>query len=190
MKSNINHTPLRTWTSIEAYWKSGNIYNFQTPNYHKLDGQVHHSDGWRDVVQPSFNTETHRRNNTPVYDEVNDWVTYGTIALTQSEIDTREQQALDSDQAATQLQTDISNGHIMYQRLFAYLRRRFDEGTLTGNQAKNSAMLLWNPLLPINYGQFLVAKMNLNALEAPEDAKELEVLNLAKDQINDYLSTS
>lgn len=159
-------------------------------NFHKATEQVLYDNGFRDVVQPSFNTETHKRDNTPVYDDQNDWVTYGTIALTQEEIDRREQQALDSDDSATALQNDISNGQIMYQRFFAYLKRRFNNGTLTGAQAKNSAMLLWMPLLPINYGQFLVAKMNLNSLQEPTDLDELEVLNLAKDQINDYLSTS
>lgn len=177
----FNQLP-RVWTDIATGEK--------IQNFHLASEQVHYDNGFRDVVQPSFNTETHKRDNTPIYDDVNDWVTYGTIALTQSEIDSREQQALDSDQSATDLQTDISNGQIMYQRFFTHLKRKFDDGTLTGNQAKNSAMLLWMPLLPINYGQFLVAKMNLNGLTEPADAKELEVLNLAKEHINDYLSTS
>lgn len=186
MKSNINQSPLRVYSKIPKFWPPRS----KTVNYDKLPSTEHYVDGWRDVVQPSFNTETHKRDNTPIYDEANDWVTYGTIPLTQQEIERRQQQALDSDQAATDLQTDISNGQIMYQRFFAYIKRQFANGNLTGIQAKNSAMLLWMPLLPINYGQFLVAKLNLDGLTEPSNAKELAVLNLAKQQINDYLSES
>lgn len=189
MKALITTSPPTVFNQLPKVW-TDIATGQQIQNFHKATEQVIYDNGFRDVVQPSFNTETHKRDNTPVYDEANDWVTYGTIALTQQEIDTREQQALDSDQSATDLQTDISNGQIMYQRFFAYLKRRIFNGTLTGVQARNSAMLLWNALLPINYGQFLVAKMNLNGLTEPSDEKELEVLNLVKDQVNDYLSTS
>lgn len=181
MKSNITQTPLRTYSSIPAKWPT-----FNGEMYNTLPPERHYQDGFRDIVMPQYNTETERLGGLIIS---GDTVTYQVIALTAEEIAERQQQALDSDDAATKLATDIANGQLMYQRFFAYVQRQYDKGNITANQARNSAMLLWNPLLPINYGQFIVAQLNLNALVPPVNAKELAILNLAKQQISEYLAS-
>lgn len=180
MKSNINQSPLRSYAAIPSKW-----YTFNGELYNTLTPERHYQDGFRDVVSPEYNTNTHKLGALIIS---GDSVTYQVIALTAEEIAQKQQAALDSDAAAQKLAVDISNGQAMYQRFFAYLQRQFDSGNLTANQAKNSAVLLWNPLLPINYGQFIVAQLNLNALIPPINAKELAILNKAKQEINDYLA--
>lgn len=192
MKAITINSTIYTYTSIESYWKQRDkpfILREGTMNYHLLPAQEHYLDGWRDLVEPTVG-QNQKRGNTVYFDEQNDRYTYNVVNLTPEEIEQRNQQALDSDAAATKLANDIANGQVMYQRFFAYLQRQFNSGNLTAAQAKNSAMLLWNPLLPINYGQFLVAQLNLNALVPPVNAKELAILNLAKQQINDYLTNN
>lgn len=186
MKSNINESPLKTYSTSKfpTIWTDSEgrtIHGYQN----RVD--LHHADGWRDYVAPTYNAATHKLGDL-YYDTQSDTVSHAVVPLSEQELADRQQQALDSDEAASKLATDISNGQIMYQRFFAYLQRQFNTGNLTAAQAKNSVMLLWNPILPINYGQFLVAQLNLNALTPPSNAKELEILNLAKKQINDYLS--
>lgn len=84
MKSNINHTPLRSFQSIKSYWRSGNIYGFKTPNYPKLDTEIHYQDGWRDYV-PATIGENQRRGE--MYHHLdNDIVTDRVIDLTEEEI--------------------------------------------------------------------------------------------------------
>lgn len=180
MKSNINESPLRTYSVIPSKWQT-----YKGEMYNTLQPERHYQDGFRDIVIPTYNTETHKLGPLIVSGDI---VTYEVITLTPEEIAQRNQNRLDSDTSATKLEHAISDGQIMYQRFFAYLQRQFDSGNITATQAKNSAMLLWNPLLPINYGQFLVAQLNLNALNPPTNSKELAILNLAKQQVNDYLT--
>jgi len=89
MKSNISHLPLRTWPSIEAYWKAGNIYNLRprTMHYPSLPASEHKKDGWRDVVSPDL--KENQRRGALLYDAQNDRVTYQVIDLTEEEIQSR-----------------------------------------------------------------------------------------------------
>lgn len=85
MICNKNQSPLRTFPSLESYWKSGNIYGYTIPNYPSADPAIHYADGWRDYVAPSYNTETHRLGEL-IYDAENDVVTRETPALTDEEL--------------------------------------------------------------------------------------------------------
>lgn len=180
MKSNINQSPIRTYSAIPKKWPT---YNGEL--YNTLPTERHIQDGWRDVIIPVINEDVEKLGGLII---LNDTVTYQVIPLTTQEIEQRNQSKLDNDLSAQKLAKAISDGQIMYQRFFAYVHRQFDSGNLTANQAKNSVMLIWNPLLPINYGQFIVAQINLNALTPPSNAKELAILNLVKQQVNNYLS--
>lgn len=181
MKSNINETPLKSYGSIPKYWP----LRPYTQLYNTLPESELIIDGWRDIINPQYNTETQKIGSLIL---VNDSVTYEVINLTQEEIEQRQQSQLDSDSSATALSEAISDGTIMFQRMFAYLQRQFDNGNITATEAKNSAQRLFTPLLPINYGQFQLAKINLNALTPPANQKELAILNLAKQQINEYIN--
>lgn len=57
-------------------------------NYHLADSAIHQEDGFRDIEQPAFNTETHYKGDL-IYDGENDVVTYEVIAFTPQEIEER-----------------------------------------------------------------------------------------------------
>lgn len=158
-------------------------------HYASADDAIHYEDGFRDIVQPTFNTQTHYRTSKLIYDQQNDLVTFEVKAYTQEQLDQRAEDALHSDESATSLQNDVANGQLMFQRFLEYLKRKFDKGEISGLEVKNSAQLLYLPLLPLKDGQFLLAKINLNGLVPPVNAKELAILNLAKQQVDDYLNT-
>ena len=67
MKGNIIDGVIKLFGSIPKTWD--NILN-----YHLADAQVHYNDGFRDVVEPTYNTETQRKGSI-YFDEVNDYFT-------------------------------------------------------------------------------------------------------------------
>lgn len=182
MKSNMNESPLKSYGSIPRYWSA----RPDTQLYNTLPESELTIDGWRDIIIPEHNSETQKLGELIV---VNDSVTHVVVDLTAQEKADRQQAELDSDSSATALQQAISDGKVMYQRMFAYLQRQYDNGQLTAIQAKNCAVMLWIPLLPINYGQFIIAQINLNNVVPPVNAKELAILNMAKQQISEYLAS-
>ncbi|MEM4935246.1 MAG: hypothetical protein ABIL39_11640 [candidate division WOR-3 bacterium] len=74
----ILNNEIKLFGSIPKTWN--NILN-----YHLADAQVHYDDGFRDVVQPTYNTETQRKGGI-YFDEVNDYFTYEVIDKTIEEI--------------------------------------------------------------------------------------------------------
>jgi len=88
MKSNINITPLKTWSSIPSVWES----RPNTINYNQLPESELYADGWRDLVIPQYDSNTQKL-GTIQYDDVNHVVTYPVIDKTVEEIEA-EQKAL------------------------------------------------------------------------------------------------
>jgi len=88
MKSNINITPLKTWSSIPSVWES----RPNTINYNQLPESELYADGWRDLVIPSYDSNTQKL-GTIQYDDVNHIVTYPVIDKIVEEIEA-EQKAL------------------------------------------------------------------------------------------------
>jgi len=79
MKSNINILPLRTWTAIPRTWETRPT----VINYHQLPEAEHFTDGWRDVIDPSYNTATQRKGALIV---VADTVTWEVVNIPQDEL--------------------------------------------------------------------------------------------------------
>lgn len=70
---------IKTYRSIPSYWNG--IINYNSAN----NTDMQYADGWRDVVQPSYNTETQKR-GVIYFDEANDVFTYEVIDKTDEEI--------------------------------------------------------------------------------------------------------
>ena len=92
MKSNINHSPFRTFQSIADYWKRGNIYKFTTVNYPDAKSETHYADGWRDVVIPALGEN--QRYGELFYDAVNDVVTREVLDIPAEEVAERKRNQL------------------------------------------------------------------------------------------------
>lgn len=88
MISNINQSPLQSYSSIEFYVRRNGSPRPQMMNYYLADDSIHYEDGFRDIEQPAFNTETHYKGDL-IYDGENDIVTYEVIAYTPLEIEER-----------------------------------------------------------------------------------------------------
>ena len=79
MKSNINILPLRTWSNIPRTWEARS----HIINYHQLPEAEHFADGWRDVIDPSYNTATQRKGALII---VGDTVTWEVVDIPQNEL--------------------------------------------------------------------------------------------------------
>lgn len=133
---------------------------------------LHLQDGFKDIVTPSYNSETHRLTNV-IIDNPNDEDTFTleVVALTQQEIATNTQNALDSDEAATKRDVRISDGNIYYKRKMDAIERAYINSLLSvepikfanryfdtalspltrGNWASTQTALLTTPTIPASY---------------------------------------
>jgi hypothetical protein len=85
MKSNINETPLKRYNQIPKSWYL--LPHFL--NYDKRTSQQHYDEGWRDFVEPEFDSETHKKTGELVFNQGYDKVTYKVEPLTELEIEQR-----------------------------------------------------------------------------------------------------
>ena len=76
MKSNINENPLKEYAEIPSVWDGKIGYQYDTDN--------HYADGWRDIIVPSYNSQTEKLGGL-ILD--GDDVTYEVITKTQQEIE-------------------------------------------------------------------------------------------------------
>lgn len=180
MVSNVNEAPLKVYRLPPDDWKPNKI------RYSASDLEELRADGWRLIVEPTL--LANQKKGALIYDAVADRVTYEVIDLSPEEIAQREEEALDRDTSASALDRDTEIGRRAFKRFLAFIRRLFDEGKLTGAQARNAARLLYFPLLPLKDGQFIIAKDSLDALTPPANPKELAVLNKAKEVVAGLLT--
>ena len=78
MKANINDNPLRTYLQIPQRWNG--IFN-----YHSATDR-HFDDGWRDVIIPSYNSNTEKLGDLVVD---GDTITYEIVSLSEEELKSR-----------------------------------------------------------------------------------------------------
>ena len=71
---------IKTFTNIPDTWKNP-VTNETTLGYNYLDASIHYIDGFRDVVEPSYNSTTSYKGGM-IYDEINNVFTYAVIDYT------------------------------------------------------------------------------------------------------------
>lgn len=91
MKSNLNITPLRTFSKIPSKWDT-----FKGEGYDKLSEGEHLKDGWRDVVYPAYNSESERLGEL-YFDDLNEEFIYRVIPIPESELIARKQDLAESE---------------------------------------------------------------------------------------------
>ena len=166
--------------------------SFYSPTYfvgQRTDGyqtliDIHEADGFFDVIQPTI-LDTQKRG--VIFFDV-DKFTYTVIDKTQQELDDEAQQAEDSDTSSNKHQQYKSDGIRDFDRAFALIHRRFDNGTITGTQAKALAEGLNPSLEPLYKGQWRLVKIYLDAETPPSNTKLLEIFNLIKNKVDTYVS--
>jgi hypothetical protein len=170
---------------VPRFWtlKDGSHDN----SFNTRSDAIHFAEGWKTVIEPAVNPETQRLG--AIFERTNDF-TYPVIQKSQAEIDQYQEDQLNSDTSAQKRQKEVADGLQMFERFLVFIQRRFDQGWLTGAQAISCFNLLYMPLLPLKDGMFRIAQSNLNAIANPANAKVLEVLNLAKTQVNNYITNN
>ncbi|WP_428743235.1 hypothetical protein [Tenacibaculum sp.] len=127
----------------------------------------------------------------PVYTHLKQLVVgYTAVAMTQAEIDQYAQELQDTDTSAIKLETYKRDGVIGFDRAFALIQRRLDNGQITANQAKGIAQSLYPILEPLYKGQWLLVKVNLDAQTPPANAQLLDIFNKIKNAVDNYVSNN
>ena len=149
------------------------------------------------VVQPSYDPFTERLVRVeeitvephPIYTNFDQYKIYwNVVALTQAEQDAYQQQVDDADASANKLQTYKSDGQVGFDRAYALIQRKFDNGLITGSQAQNIATSLYPVIEPLYKGLWQLAKVNIDAQTPPVNAELLDIFNKVKDNITNYVN--
>ncbi len=142
--------------------------------------------GFRNVVYP--NLSSYQRRGNIYMDIPNDYFTYPVIDFIQVQIDNYDQQQLDNDASALKIQSYKSDGQIAHKRIWDRIIRKFDNGDITNTQFKNISNILFDAILPIEFGLWYVAKAKVDALTPPSNAEMLAILDKVKEIINNYIT--
>jgi len=82
---------------------------------------------------------------------------------TQEELDAEAQTALDSDSSAQIIQNHINNGQTQLRKIWNKIQRLKDNGQLTPNQFRTVSEVLFDALIPLEFGMWQVAQTKVNA---------------------------
>ena len=150
---------IETFASIPSKWNNTLGYNYE-------DASVHYIDGFRDVVEPSYNSTTQYK-GVMVYDAVNNVFTYVVIDYTVEQ--------LAGNVAATETKTDRNDQEILenkglklYEKSKDRFIRRNKKGLITKARAKKVREYLSPIFFLLKTGDIDLA--NDKALLLPTDA--------------------
>ncbi len=96
----------------------------------------------------------------------------------------------DNDSSSNTIQNNKQNGIQAFDRAYALIQRRFDNGVITGNQAKGLAQGLYPELEPLYKGMWRLVKINLDAVTPPGNADLLAIFNKIKTGVDDYVTNN
>lgn len=175
---------IQTYPNIPKFWNN-------TINYDKLDSSIHYTDGWRDVIYPSYDIETEKLDGLylVVVTGGSDYYTYYVVAKTQEEIDEyNENQFQNSDEAIAERQF-AEDGEALYNRIRYEIRQLKTNGDLTTQQFQTVRTILRPEVLPLLTGDWDIVKSNLDALVLPGGAPAIYgfILNQIKTRVDDYV---
>jgi len=108
MKANINEISLTEYPSIPAYWP-------ERPNqihYNKLPMQAHTGDGWRDIIDPTYDSETQKLGSA--IKDGNDGVTRQIIDIP---IEEQEQKKIDRVKLERQQKIEVESKKLIEKQV-------------------------------------------------------------------------
>lgn len=130
MKANLQDIQ-KTYNEIPNTWV---FEDNQYIGYKKWE-ELHYQHGWRDVVLPEYNPETHKLSDTFIL--VDDKVTKEVLPLTEAEIEevkkTKKQESLN--QIKSKYELHRNNGWNAYQEFRANIVTEINQNVLTEEQA-------------------------------------------------------
>jgi len=139
---------IQTFSAIPDKWNHTLGYNYE-------DASIHYVDGFRNVVEPQYNTTTQYKGSI-IYDNVNNVFTYAVIDFTQEQIDTNLVIKEDSEDKSDQ---DILNdkGIRLYEKTKKRLIRKNKKGNLNKAKCKKVREALHPTFLKLRTGDIDLA---------------------------------
>jgi len=175
----IENGTVRVYATLPKTYE--NIINFQ-----KAEIETINSKGFYEVVEPIL-IQYQRAEPLLVTDFANNKFTQRVYNFTQAEIDAHNEQKLDSDSSASKLSNHKSDGQLALKRIWDKIVRMNDNGQLTSNQFNTISNLLFDAVLPLEFGLWKVAQSKVNAL--PTASGILETIRVTvKEIIDNYIT--
>jgi len=170
---------IKIFSTIPNKWNGTNGYNYE-------DASIHYVDGFRSVIEPTYNTTTQRK-GAMIYDEINNVYTYEVINFTAEQLTANEEVVDRNDQEILE-----RKGLNLYQKTKNRLIRRNKKGLITKLRAKKVRELLHPVFLLLKTGDIDIANdkavliaVNSNAdIEAELDWFKLQLTELLLDVNN------
>lgn len=154
----INGT-IKTFNTIPETWNHTLGYNYEDPS-------IWYIDGFRDVVEPQYNSTTSYKGSM-IYDSVNNVFTYAVIDYTVEELAANLLVA-EENEDKSDIETLINRGGKLVTRTKERLVRRRKKGTITKARTKTVRELLHPVFILLNTGDIDIA--NDKAILIPVNA--------------------
>lgn len=143
----INGT-IQTFTTIPNKWNGTNGYNYE-------DASIHYVDGFRDVVEPQFNSTTQYK-GVMIYDSVNNVFTYAVIDYTVEEL-AANLLIVEENEDRSDIEVLQTKGTRLFTRTKERLVRRRKKGLITKARTKTVRELLHPIFLLLRTGDIDIA---------------------------------
>lgn len=154
----INGT-IKTFNSIPETWKNTIGYNY-------FDASIHYVDGFRNVVEPSFNTTTSYKGSM-IYDSVNNVFTYAVIDYTVEEL-AANLLITEENEDRSDIEVLQTKGTRLFIKTKERLIRRRKKGLITKARTKTVREILHPIFLLLRTGDIDIA--NDKAISIPVNA--------------------
>ena len=187
MKALIVDTTITLFAQIPQDWvrpDGTSVLNYANAT------SYHYPDGWRDYVEPSFDPATERAGDLiEIGTDPNKTVTRQVIPLTQEEQDNyaESQEESVAEQEVNGIRVD---GETEARRVYRHLKKLHNKGTLNDAQYLSARDIMFDALLPLEYGQWEVSEARLLAIPDPGNQTLLDILNEIRTSISDYVANN
>lgn len=181
MKAKLENGTVKIYNLLPTVYE--NIINFR-----KSSIEVQQEKGFFDVVEPVKTVYQRYGGLLPEHFDSGGKVWIKVIVdFSQQEIDTYDEQQLDSDESAIEDQQFTSDGEQLYRRIRYEVRRRYKNNVITEVQFNLIKKSLRPAVLPLKDGDWDIAKELVDALTEPANAQLLAILNVVKNKIDTYI---
>jgi len=150
--------------SINFIYKLPNIYNGieNVINGYEQRTDLHNLDGFFEVEEPNL-LENEKKGIPFLENNIVKFPIEQIPPKTQAELDIEAQTVLDNDSSAQIIQNHRQNGQTQLRRIWDKIQRLKDKGQLTPNQFRTVSEVLFDALIPLEFGMWQVAQTKVNA---------------------------
>jgi hypothetical protein len=139
---------IKTFNTIPNKWNGTNGYNYE-------DASIHYIDGFRDVVEPQYNSTTSYKGGM-IYDAINNVFTYEVIDYTVEQLAANLLVKEDTE-GKSNIDRLITRGTNLFTRTKERLVRRRKKGTITKARCKTVREILHPIFLLLRTGDIDIA---------------------------------